>query len=452
MLRDYVQEETVAIGCDPIMVVSPLLAALAGAVGATVRLCIKDDWTVPAILWTVVIADSGAKKSPPFRRVSEFFNDAEQLAWTEYEEQKEAFQRESDIYDADYKKWLKDPIGITLSQRPVKPTQRRFVINDVTVESTAKILSENPRGLTLLRDELAGWFGSFNQYKRGVGSDQPFWLECFDAGKYNVDRKGDAEPIHVSRCCVSIGGTIQPGTFERSFAGLESIESGLLARFLLAAPPNRTHLYSENVVAPETRQRLQDVFDTLLELDFDSEGNPQYVFLSPEAKSLFIAVHNEFEQEKDALPPALRSVWSKMPGKIARIALVLHLLQYADATRGAFGDRPGVNKFRVDANTMESAIQIGRWFATEQKRCYALYCSQHETEPEADQRELKELLAENDGQMTFQKIASKKNRFRGKNRSRLDAAVSQLVSKGEIRVEETIPPTGGTKSVIVSLV
>ncbi|MGC8625428.1 MAG: DUF3987 domain-containing protein [Phycisphaerae bacterium] len=43
--------------------------------------------------------------------------------------------------------------------------------SDSTVEALASVLAENPRGVLLERDELQGWFASFDRYAKGSGGD-----------------------------------------------------------------------------------------------------------------------------------------------------------------------------------------------------------------------------------------------------------------------------------------
>jgi len=63
--------------------------------------------------------------------------------------------------------------------QPEPPVLRRLRISDTTCEAVANILQHNQRGLLLARDELSGWLTSFNQYKRGRGSDEASWLSAF---------------------------------------------------------------------------------------------------------------------------------------------------------------------------------------------------------------------------------------------------------------------------------
>ena len=99
----------------------------------------------------------------------------------------------------------------------VRPVCQRFTCTDVTVEAAAVLLADARRGLLLIRDELAGWVGGFDQYKGGGrGADTAHWLTIYGARDLLVDRKnGDRQTIFVRRAAVSIVGGIQPETLRR---------------------------------------------------------------------------------------------------------------------------------------------------------------------------------------------------------------------------------------------
>lgn len=97
------------------------------------------------------------------------------------------------------------------SERGVEPEPplpcERHLVDDATVEELADRFAAAPRGLLLAREELSGWFGSFNQYKNGKGSDVAIWLKMHGARSLTVDRKtGDRRTIFVPRAAVSVAG------------------------------------------------------------------------------------------------------------------------------------------------------------------------------------------------------------------------------------------------------
>ncbi len=62
--RSFVKRGAQAIGCDPSFIALPLLAGLASAIGNSRRIQLKRTWEEPAIVWGVIVGDSGTLKSP----------------------------------------------------------------------------------------------------------------------------------------------------------------------------------------------------------------------------------------------------------------------------------------------------------------------------------------------------------------------------------------------------
>src|SRR5262249_19048888 len=96
-------------------------------------------------------------------------------------------------------------------------SERRYVINDATIEKVGEILIGKPRGILLNRDELVGWFSSFQRSGREI--DRAFYLESWNGtGSFNVDRIGRGS-IHVPALTISILGGIQPDRLRSLFSG-----------------------------------------------------------------------------------------------------------------------------------------------------------------------------------------------------------------------------------------
>src|SRR5215510_11366595 len=179
-------------------------------------------------------------------------------------------------YEADLARWEKDMVAWKRDKnaasdppgKPDPPQAERFIVSDTTVEALAPILLVNPRGLLLARDELAGWFGSFDRYAgRGkAGADSANWLSMFNAESIIVDRKtGIPRTIHVPDAAVCVTGGIQSAILKRALT-IEHRESGLAARLLLACPPRKAKLWTEADIDPVAEAGLVCLFDRLYDL------------------------------------------------------------------------------------------------------------------------------------------------------------------------------------------
>jgi hypothetical protein len=87
-----------------------------------------------------------------------------------------------------------------------------------------------------VRDELAGWLGSFDRYG-GEGADRGFYLECWNGAPYVCDRvKFNAVPLRIEHASLSIIGGMVP---DRLRDALAEADDGLPAyqsrRWLSAA-------------------------------------------------------------------------------------------------------------------------------------------------------------------------------------------------------------------------
>src|SRR5581483_1882130 len=227
------------------------------AIGNTRCIQLKRGWEEPAILWSAIVADSGTLKSPALDAAVKPLYKVQQKLLAQHAEA--------------VRQHVAGKLAAKKSDRPPpeEPVAQRILVSDTTVEKLGHLLSQNPRGLLLCRDELSAWFGSFYRYKaKGAASDLPSWLELHRAGHLLIDRKtGEPRTVHVPRAIVSIAGSIQPGMLRRCLTS-EAYESGLAARLLLAMPPRSPKVWRETEVAPETAERYEQLFDRVLALGF----------------------------------------------------------------------------------------------------------------------------------------------------------------------------------------
>lgn len=436
-VRQFVDEGSHALGCDAAYIAMPLLAILASAIGNSRRIQLKNSWTEPPILWTIVVGDSGTLKSPAFDLAMRAIRLRQNKAWKEYRQAKSVHRldmEEFEMANTDWKKTNKEERG-PRPEEPPPPVEMRFWCSDPTVEALADRLSGAPRGLLLARDELSGWFGSFNQYKAGQGGDVAHYLEMHRGGNLLVDRKtGDKTTIHVPSAALCIAGGIQPDTLRRCMS-VEFFENGLAARFLLTMPPRRAKKWSESDIAPATLDEQARLLNSLLEFqpsqDSFGEPTPALITLTGSAKAAWIDFYNKHASEQAGLEGELAAAWSKLEGYAARFALVIH------CARQACGE--DVDPWTCDDASMKSGIALASWFGGEAKRVYSVLAERSE---DREQRRLIELLEARGGSSTIRELC-RSSRLYPDSRA-WAAALQQLESSGVGRWEFPTPsPAGG---------
>jgi hypothetical protein len=362
-----VSESARAIGCDEAFVALPLLAVLGSAIGTTRRVELKPGWTALPIVWPVTVAESGSHKSPAADVSLDHVREREDRLHEEFLEELSAYEYEVETYEKARTAWRHSKHGNDEAPpRPREPLQRRVLIEDATVEALVAALADNPRGLLVATDELAGQLDSFGRYNGAAGSDEAFYLKAYSGRSHNVSRRTGRRTIHVRQAAVWLTGTIQPGVLARSI-GVERRESGFLARLLLASPPRRPKKWTTDSVSWTTRDSFGRVLDNLYGLKHelvDGRERSRLVRLSRDAETLFVKFFHDHDSEALQHSGDLAAAWSKLEETAGRLALIVH------ETRLASGEKLDADE--IDEASMAAAIDLVAWFKHETKRVYRL--------------------------------------------------------------------------------
>jgi phage/plasmid primase-like uncharacterized protein len=357
-LADFVLDEADRMPCSPDYVAAALVVCLGSVIGAKCGLKPKrrDDWIVVPNLWGGIVGDPSSKKSPALGTVTRFLDrlearEAEKLvdALTIFEAEKAAFEAHQSAVKASMKKAAggvkPDHLKMAASiadmqglQAPEEPHALRYKSNDSSVEKLGDILSRNPQGIMVFRDELTGLLASWE--REGHEGDRAFYLESWNGtGSFNIDRIGRGEQF-VKTLCLSIFGGIQPDKIESYLAGIASSldNDGRVQRFQVMVYPNAVPwAWCDRYPVKGAREAVRDVFDRLAVFDPVQDGAtpaddfvklPHFQF-DDAAQEVFIEwcaqlnlVHIANEQD-----PLMKQHFGKFEKLFCSLALVLHLAE-----------------------------------------------------------------------------------------------------------------------------
>ena len=355
VLRPWVMDIADRMQCPPDFPAVAAIVSVASLVGRKIGIRPKrhDDWLVVSNLWGGVMGRPGIMKTPamdqavlPLRRLwSEALKrgEEERQIW-EIDSVRRSIQ-EGTIKDAMKRaiKEGKDISGLTqellsLKEESEPPSDRRYIVNDSTVERLGEILRDNTNGILVFRDELTGWLRTLD--REGHENDRAFFLEAWNGtGTFTYDRIGRGT-IHIPAVCLSILGGIQPGPMseyvrEANRNGFGA--DGLLQRFQLLVWPDDPGDWKNVDRWPDStaKDMAFGVFQRLDRLNPDSMGAERedkeevpFLRFTHSAQEAFDVWREILEKEKlrSGEPEIIEAALSKYRSLIPSLALIFHLI------------------------------------------------------------------------------------------------------------------------------
>ncbi|WP_290396163.1 DUF3987 domain-containing protein, partial [uncultured Duncaniella sp.] len=229
-LQEIVNEANASLGFPKDYIAGSMLTAMAAVIGNTHSAEAMVGWKEYAILFVALVGCPGVCKSHPLSYLMQplIDHDAEKAA-----QFAEALKR----YNAAMELPPKERVANGYELNPIEPRRVRFMMQDVTNEAVHRILSENPRGLILMYDELAGWVKNFNRYNSG--SESEFWMSVFNHKVAMSDRKSSQSGVFIRNPFLCVIGTIQPKVLTDLAAGNRNA-NGFMERILYVFPSDQT--------------------------------------------------------------------------------------------------------------------------------------------------------------------------------------------------------------------
>jgi hypothetical protein len=318
-LSAFVLEAAEALSCPPDYIVVPMLTIAGAAIGTSRALEVKPGYSERACLYTAIIGPPGSAKTPALKLAAAPIYAEQGRLVREYRAAKEAHDEADD------------------GERGKPPRPRATYVSDITTEKLAEVLEENPRGVVLIRDELAAWLAGMDQYRpRGRGNDRQFYLAAWGGEPVQRHRVSQEDgQLWLYHPFVSVVGCLPPALLSR-LGGEEQSSDGFMDRLLFCYPePTPAVGETWRAVAAEHVRAWAETLRQLRvlegETDKDGVGRPRFVPLTASGRKVW----QKFTDEQaaivnaDAFPEVLRGPWSEMKGYCARLALLLHYVRMA---------------------------------------------------------------------------------------------------------------------------
>ena len=256
-----------------------------------------------------------------------------------------------------------------------------------------------------------------DQFTSAKGADLSNWLELFNGHGTTVDRAGK-EPMRIPRTSVNVTGTITRDQWRESMSGANAT-NGLAPRFLIAMPPKKYQRWTETGIDPSVAAKYDTMVEKMLSLTPDAYGKPIVIGWTADAALLWGEFFNEnLECQEREADGYLESVYAKLEGQAARLALVIQIMRWTEDQ--------SLSNTEIDAESMRMAIELTRWFRRESKRVYLI---SHQDNRSDEEEKVYEYVA-NHSEVSVRDISRKL--LRGKSSEYVEDIVTRLVGKDRL--------------------
>lgn len=346
------------------------LSAVAAASHKRYQVQIKPDYMEPVNLWTVVILPPASRKTRVYSEVTvplkkweceqkEIFEpqilSAESKRKTGEARLKELRTIAAKSEDAKYSFMQKDIEQFELEMTPTL-TCPQIWASDVTPEHLATIMAINNEAMAILSDE-GGIFDILGGLYSDGKANIDLFLQAHAASPIRVDR-GSRPPTFMKRAVLTMGLTIQPEVIRNICRNKTFRGRGLLGRFLYAMPRSNigTRSFDEPPMNQTIAQNYQSALQSILNncnKPLESEHIQSCLKMHPEAYQKWLAYAKTVEtlMSEDVGYLSHITDWAgKLPGAIARMAALLHIMRYASNTP---------EEHLISLEDVTSAVKIG---------------------------------------------------------------------------------------------
>ncbi|MBA2779401.1 YfjI family protein [Billgrantia kenyensis] len=329
------------------LTVLTLLAGISMAAQGRYDLKMPYGAIKPTSINALAVAGSGEGKSPLYDKVLHPIQDEQRKQRREWRKRLDAYQGELEewrteekvLTQAIYRKQTKGGTAERDRQllrelhqrRPEPPREFRLLYEDTTPEALFSGLEKATPSAALATDEAEVFFkGAMNRARSHINS---LW-----SGGSTVITRATKEDIVLDDARLMLLLMVQPGILETYLEnqGQQARDSGMLARFLVCAPPSvrGQRFYSlQTASAREAWEQAEARLATLTRENLilaQAPNMPREVLeFTEEGAACWVQVANEIERQMGpgGYFEACPDHGSKLAENVARVAALIHLLE-----------------------------------------------------------------------------------------------------------------------------
>ena len=323
----------------PIEYTAPVfLTAAAGVIGNSYVIGFGPHWVEPALLFTCLVGLSSAKKTPAIRTMTAPVSQKQAVYTKRYDNELAAYEAAKEAKETSY------------TNGPNKrPHKQRVHVSDTTLEKLIQVLSQNPNGLLLEKDEFVSFIAAMSRYSNT--SELHNWLSIWSRSLVDLMRLG-REDNAVEFPNVSIIGGTQYSALQDIASGRNST-NGLIFRILWSLSPKR-EMGVVRAGTPDNGKEAAAYFELFEKLFALVRKKPLTLKLVPSAVALY-EQHQQDVSNKAALGQSeyLDSLYGKLNAYVLRFALIIQVCECASK---------GIDPVVVTLASVQKAIRIVEYF------------------------------------------------------------------------------------------
>lgn len=306
-----------------------------------------DGRREPLSLWHVTVGDSGERKSGADRWALQAHRDVERSDADAYRQAMASHEVALSAHKAAARAAEKgkdaDAIRASLHKLgppPEPPLSPLLLVPEATLEGLHKLYQSGRPSLGLFNDDAGDFLDGHAMSRDNRTKSAAGFSKLWDSGEFARIRAGDgAAKFYGRRLAMHV--MVQPVIAERVLSDDVLTGQGFLPRCLVAWPASTvgTRSYCDADLSRDPAlarywSRMRDLLTAPLPLREGSrnELEPRALPLAPDAKALWVGVHNAIEADMAGEFASVRAWASKAASQVARIAGVLTLVEEPDAT------------------------------------------------------------------------------------------------------------------------